>query len=151
MRRLAVLASLAAIAIALLARRRARTAPAGGPLAGPPRSAPAAALAVPADFVSVPWTLADAPADRRELALRYACDASMVLDRVDAQETPTQVFVTVLMRRTAAAGGAAPRREEREATVQLSAPLGDRELVRAPVDEDPPPAADEPTVPPLYP
>ena len=56
----------------------------------------------------------------------------MELDRVDAQETPTQVFVTVLMRSRAPAGGWFAFAREHEAVVPLARPLGERELVHAP-------------------
>lgn len=145
MRRLAVLVPLAAVAAGLLAwRRRRRSAPALTPAASPvPVTAPASS------FASVPWELVAAPPDRAELTLRCTLPARMELDRVDAQETPTQVFVTALARPEPDAG-AEPA--AREATVALSGPLGERELVHAPVD----PGADastsgEPTRPSLYP
>jgi hypothetical protein len=58
----------------------------------------------------------------------------MELDRVDAQETPTQVFVTVLMRWRPPAGGWFALEQRDEAVVPLAQPLGERELVHAPVD-----------------
>lgn len=95
-------------------------------------------------FVSVPWTLVAAPADEPRLTIRHAADEHMQLDRVDAQETPTQVFVTVLMRWRPPAGGRFAFEREQEAVVPLAHPLGERELVHAPVDL-------EPSDPPLYP
>ena len=148
MRRRAVIAPIVLLAGALLAwrRRRARAAPTPlGPRPAAPQvsnaPAPAAPITVPpppdgSRFVSVPWTLAAAPADHAELTIRYACDERLELDRVDAQETPTQVFVTVLLRRNsaAAAGGSAREPQEHETTVALSGPVGARELVHAPHD-----------------
>jgi len=100
--------------------------------------------------VSVPWALVAAPADRPQLTVRFARDEHMRLDRVDAQETPTQVFVTVLVRWQSPAGGWFAWAEEQEATVSLSAPLGTRELVHAAVDLGaPPPPGDDPDGPPL--
>jgi hypothetical protein len=124
MRRLAVLASLAlAAAVVLLARRRRGWAPA------PVAAAPAAPALPPApSFVSVPWTLVEAPADTPELRIRPAAAG-----RVDVQETPTQVFVTVIAGSPAVAA-------EQDATVVLGRPLGERELIHAPVD--PAPAGD---------
>ena len=108
--------------------------------------------------MSVPWTLAAAPADRAQLTIRFACDDQLELDRVDAQETPTQVFVTVLVRRNAAAaaGDSATEPREQETTVALSSPLGARELVHAPDDPAQPEAihtaaGGEPSNPPAYP
>src|SRR5581483_3329912 len=107
---------LAAAALFAWRRRRARLRASLGAPPAPSASTPAArrALAAPAApsptlhaptappppsdsrFVSVPWTLVAAPADRAELTVRYAVPPRFQLDRVDAQETPTQVFVTVL-------------------------------------------------------
>lgn len=146
MRRRTVIAPIVPLAAALLAwrRRRARTRAAlGTPPAAPPLAAPASA------FVSVPWTLVAAPQDRPELTVRYAVLQGLELDRVDAQETPTQVFVTVLARRQPP-GDSSAFREEREATVALSAPLGTRELVHAATDP-PASASGEPNSPSLYP
>jgi hypothetical protein len=47
------------------------------------------------------------------------------------------VFVTVLMRRRAAAADDLASAQEHEAVVPLAQPLGERELVHAPVDEPP--------------
>jgi len=155
MRRLAVLLPLAALAAGLLAwRRRHRPVPALTPAAQPvPMPAPAspafaASPTTAIGFASVPWELVAAPPDRAELTLRCALPPNTELDRVDAQETPTQVFVTALARREPDAG-AEPA--VCDATVALSGPLGERELVHAPVD----PGADassggEPTGPSLY-
>lgn len=162
MRRLAVLAPLAILAAGLLAwRRRRARATVGAPLAAAPHGAalvpadpglPAAAPALPAAapapataaaplrFASVPWDLVAAPGDRGELTIRCAVGADMALDRVDAQETPTQVFVTALARRRTdvVSGDGADAPPDREATVALSGPLGGRELVHAPVDVEAP-------------
>jgi hypothetical protein len=88
-------------------------------------------------FVSVPWTLVAASEAEPRLTIRYVGDARMELDRVDAQETPTQVFVTVLMRRRAPVGDKLASAQEHEAVVPLAQPLGERELVHAPVDDPP--------------
>jgi hypothetical protein len=161
-RRLAVLLPIAAVAGLLVAWRRRRLRAAQAPLApgasggapalpaaaphAPAPRAPAAAPRAPAvpavpplaviseeRFASVSWQLVDAPGDRAQLTVRCAVERGMELDRVDAQETPTQVFVTALTRRReeGASDADAPAPE---ATVQLSAPLGERELVHAPVD-----------------
>ncbi|HEX4806376.1 MAG TPA: hypothetical protein VFU94_10785 [Conexibacter sp.] len=145
MRRRAATVSLLLLAGVLLAwwRRRARTPPAAPPTGGaapgpvPPTTVPPASAV---RFVSVPWTLAAAPDERAELTIRYAGRPDLELDRVDAQETPTQVFVTVLLRPCAAAAtepAAADGTAAHEATVPLSGPLGARELVHAPADPPP--------------
>jgi hypothetical protein len=144
-RRPVLLASIVLLAGALIVRRRRRAA--GRPLGAQPR-ATALTPTVPGPdgwgrFVSVPWELVAAPDDEPALTIRYRAGAHMELDRVDAQETPTQVFVTVLMRRLSSTGGGLAQVEEREAVVRLGHPLGARELVHAPVDE--------PGDPPLYP
>ncbi len=159
MRRRAVIAPIVLLAGALLAWRRARGAqiPLGSRPATPQVSdAPAAAapIAVPpppdgSRFVSVPWMLVAAPADRSQLTIRFACDDQLELDRVDAQETPTQVFVTVLLRRRTASCNLAGEPQENETTVALSAPLGARELVHAP--DDLAASSGEPSTPPAYP
>jgi len=171
MRRRAVIAPIALLAGALLAWRRRRAHAARtplGPRPAPPRVSDAPAAADPlaaappppagSRFVSVPWTLAAAPADRAQLTIRFACDDQLELDRVDAQETPTQVFVTVLLRRNAAAAAddSAAEPREHETTVALSSPLGARELVHAPDDAARPDvlhgaAGGEPSNPPAYP
>lgn len=138
MRRLALLVSIAVVTAVLLARRRR---PAAAPLAPAPERPAIASLPSGPRFVSVPWTPVEASGDRAELTIRYRGDAHMELDRIDAQETPTQVFVTLLMAWQPPAGGWVAWAEEREATVGLSAPLGERELLHAPVDDDVP---DEP-------
>jgi hypothetical protein len=144
MRRLAVLLPIAVLAAALLARRRRHRSAA--PLAPVPRRPAAAPLPAAPRFVSVPWTLVEAPEDRPELTIRHRGARHAELDRIDAQETPTQVFVTALMAwRPPAGGDAAAWEEEHEATVSLSRPLGGRELLHAPVDDD------VPDDPPLYP
>jgi hypothetical protein len=149
-RRAAILVPIVVLAGALLAWRRRHTRAARAPLDRPPSPAPPVALLEPgARFVSVPWTLLAAPEDRPELTIRCAGDERMELDRVDAQETPTQVFVTVLMRRERSSGGSPAGRRTLEAAVALSRPLGARELVHAPVDVAA--SDDEPSGPPLYP
>jgi len=137
-----VLLSIAVLAGALLLRRHRRRA-ARAPLAAPERAARLALPGPAARFVSVPWTLVAAPADEPHLAVRCRADERMELDRVDAQETPTQVFVTALMRRRPPAGTPIEHEQEHEVIVPLAAPLGTRELVHAPIDE--------PGDPPLYP
>jgi hypothetical protein len=161
MRRRAVIASIVVVAAALLVwrRRRARAraplgaAPVAQPVTAPASRAQPAASPAPSGsrFVSVPWTLVAAPADRAELTLRYAVDPQLELDRVDAQETPTQVFVTVLMRPCGpdASAPAAPP-QKCEATVPLSGPLGTRTLIHAPADP-PVRAGGELSDPPFYP
>jgi hypothetical protein len=153
-RRPAVLLSLALMAVLLVARRRRRTAPAPlvvprplpalpptpaalpAPAPEPPSAAPAAPP--PASgmrFLSVPWELVAAPADEPSLTIRCVGDEHMELDRVDVQETPTQVFVTALMRWQPPGGGWFAFEQGHEAAVALAQPLGGRELVHAPVDE----------------
>ena len=151
MRRLVILAPIAVLAAVLLVRRRRRRAQ-EAPL-GAPRARPALApLPSGPRFVSVPWELAEAPPeDQPELAIRYRCDEHMELDRVDAQETPTQVFVTVLVQWHPPAGGSFAWEQEHDATVHLSRPLGERELLHAPVDEDLSADGDGPEGQPLYP
>jgi hypothetical protein len=148
MRRRSLIVPILLLAGALLAWRQLRARSAHAPIGASAEPAPVALLELPFRFLSSPWTLVDAPPERPQLTLRYTCGEQMELDRVDAQETPTQVFVTVLMRVRAAAEAASGVREEREATVALSAPLGTRALVHAPVDLDPPSTG--PNDPPLY-
>jgi len=141
-RRPAVLVSIALLVTALLVRRRLRRTT-GSPLVV---ARPATQLlpSVPAArFVSVPWELAAEPDDEPSLTIRYRSDEQMQLDRIDAQETPTQVFLTVLMRWEPPVGGWFAFGMEHEANVPLAQPLGARELIHAPVDE--------PSAPPLYP
>jgi hypothetical protein len=130
MRRPAVLVSLALLlaagVLALRSRRRPHQAVVPAPAAP--------ALPPGPRFLSVPWTLVDAPAERGELAIRYASAEHMQLDRIDAQETPTQVFVTVLVRWSPPAGGWFASQRETDATVALTRPLGERELIHAPDD-----------------
>ncbi len=98
MRRRVLIAPILLLAGVLLARRHRRMRAASAPLVAPPPQAPVALLEPAARFVSVPWTLvATDPADPH-LRIRCRSDEHMELDRVDAQETPTQVFVTALMR-----------------------------------------------------
>jgi hypothetical protein len=150
MRRRTVLASFVVVAGVLLAWRRQRSRAAARSSLETAAPAPPLALPEPAPrFVSVPWTVVSAPEDRAELTLRYTCTEHMELDRVDAQETPTQVFVTVLMRWLPPSGGWFAWQQERPATVALSSPLGTRALVHAPVDADA--LGDDPSGPPLYP
>jgi hypothetical protein len=154
-RRRVVIVPILLLASALVARRRRRRRmrAASTPLAAPPLEAPVALLEPGARFVSVPWTLVEAdPADPR-LRIRCHGDEHMELDRVDAQETPTQVFVTVLMRWCPPAGGWFAGSQQHEAVVSLSRPLGTRELVHTPVDVDTTgePTGGGPSTPPLYP
>jgi hypothetical protein len=133
-RRPAVLISIALLAGALLVRRRRRRAASsalGDRRPAPPLGRPAAGTR----FISVPWELVTAPADEPSLTIRYRGDEHMELDRVDAQETPTQVFVTVLMRWRPPAGGWVALEREHDAVVPLGHPLGERELVHAPADD----------------
>jgi hypothetical protein len=132
MRRLVALALLVLAALVVVRRRLARA-----PALAPPAAEPVALLPAPS-FLSIPWTLVDAPQDAGELAIRTEIGPSLTLDRIDVQETPTQVFVTVLVRPRTAAEPAAPGGAT-DATVTLSRPLGARELIHAPAD------------PPLYP
>ncbi|MGN6189362.1 MAG: hypothetical protein ACTHOE_10715 [Conexibacter sp.] len=142
MRRPTVLLSIALLAGALLVRwRRRRTVSA--PLPAPSPVTPLAPAAPGTRFVSVPWELVAAPADEASLTVRYRSDEHMELDRIDAQETPTQVFVTALMRWRPPADGWFAFAQEHQTVVPLAEPLGERELVHAPVDE--------PSGPPLYP
>jgi hypothetical protein len=154
-RRPAVLLSIALMAVLLLARRRRRAAPAPLAVSRPLPALPPAQAALPAPeppsaaptpapppppasamrFLSVPWELVAAPADEPSLTIRCAGDEHMKLDRVDVQETPTQVFVTVLMRWQPPGGGWFAFEQPHEAAVALAQPLGGRELVHAPVDE----------------
>lgn len=143
MRRPAVLLSIALLAAALLARRLRRRRAAIAPLVAPVPTTPLSAPVPGTRFLSVPWTLVAAPAEDPRLTIRFAGHEHMELDRVDAQETPTQVFVTVLMRWRPPPGGWFAWESEREVRVPLAGPLGDRELVHAPVDD--------PGAPPLYP
>jgi hypothetical protein len=157
-RRPAVLLSIALLAGALLARHLRRLRAPTAPLAAPQPETPLAPVSEPGSrFVSVPWTLLEAFPTEPQLTIRYVGDEHMELDRVDAQETPTQVFVTVLMRRLPAAGGSPAPAQEHEAVLPLAQPLGERELVHAPVDSEAPagpspdPADGDPNDPPLYP
>lgn len=140
MRRRVVIVPLLLLAGVLLARRRQRLRTATAPLAAPPQEARVALLEAGARFVSVPWTLVESDPAEPRLTIGYAGDEHMELDRLDAQETPTQVFLTVLMRWSppAEAGGRFARTREHEAVVSLSGPLGTRELVHTPVDLEPP-------------
>lgn len=140
MRRPALIVSILLLAGALLIRLRRRRATVSLDGRAPlrPLTAPAAALPAAATdtrFVSVPWELVAAPDDEPALTIGYRSDERMELDRIDAQETPTQLFVTVLMRWRPPAGGSFALAEEHQATIPLSRPLGERELVHAPVDE----------------
>ena len=131
-RRLTALLLLVLAAVVVVLRRRARAAVLPAPVAERP------ALPAAQSFLSVPWTLVEAPEDAAELAIRAEIAERLTLDRVDVQETPTQVFVTVLVRPQAAAEPAGEHGAT-DTTVTLSRPLGERELIHAPAD------------PPLYP
>ena len=152
MRRRVVIVPLLLLAGILLARRR-RMRAASTPLAAPTKDAPIALLESGARFVSVPWTLVEASPDVPHLKIACSGDEHMELDRVDAQETPTQVFVTVLMRWRPPADGRSATTRPHEALVTLGSPLGMRELVHTPVDVDTAgePAGGRPSTPRLYP
>jgi hypothetical protein len=124
MRRRAVLVLLAALAAgaALVRRRRA---------ARPQVASAPPSRTLPPRFLSVPWQLAEPAGEEAELAIRFAHAEGTALDRVDVRETPTQVYVTVIVR-AAGVGTGAP--VQQTATVTLSAPLGDRELVPGATD-----------------
>lgn len=133
MRRPSLLLSILLLVGALLIRRHRRRAAQQALV----ERSPATPLATPPAmrFVSAPWELVAAPTDEPSLTIRYRGSEHMELDRIDAQETPTQLFVTVLMRWHPPADGWFRFADEREAVVPLSRPLGERELVHAPVDE----------------
>jgi hypothetical protein len=157
-RRPAVLLSIALLVGTLLARHLRRRHALCSPLVTPEPSTQLHAPLEPGTrFVRVSWTLVEASPTEPRLTIRYGGDVGMELDRVDAQETPTQVFVTVLMRRLPAAGGSPAPAQEHEAVLPLAQPLGERELVHAPVDSEAPagpspdPADGDPNDPPLYP
>jgi hypothetical protein len=152
-RRCVVIVPILLLAGVLLARRRRRMRAATTPLAAPPPDAPVALLEPAARFVSVPWALVEADPTDARLRIRCSGDDHMELDRVDAQETPTQVFVTALMRWRPPAGGWFASPQQHEAVVSLGSPLGTRELVHTPVDVEMPgePADGGPSAPPLYP
>jgi hypothetical protein len=147
MRRVLALGLVLALALAYArCRRRAETAARRGearpsrPAGGDPENVPAPApqapaqAAAPSHFVSVPWVALGAAGDDEELRIRYRATAQMELDRVDVQETDTQVFVTVLVRAEPPSGGRLADEIEADATALLHRPLGDRELVHAPLD-----------------
>ena len=93
-------------------------------------------------FVSLPWQPVPDPPPPATSTLRVRCaliDGEMELARVDVQETPSQVFVTVLARWERSPAGAPVRTREVEHAVELRAPLGDRALVHAPTDVRPEP------------
>jgi hypothetical protein len=151
-RRRVVIVPILLLAGVLLARRRRSPRAVPATLAATPRNAPVAPLDPASRFVSVPWTLVASSASEPRLTIRCRADEHMQLDRVDAQETPTQVFVTVLMRRRPPAGGPAASVQDHQAVVELSSPLGTRELVHTPVDVDAPSTpVDQPSASPLYP
>lgn len=138
MRRPVVLLSMALLAGALILRQLRRRGASTAPLDAPRHATPLLPPAEPGTrFVSVPWTLVAASEAEPRLTIRYGGDEHMELDRLDAQETPTQVFVTVLMRWRPPVAGAFALAREHEAIVPLSQPLGERELVHAPVDDPP--------------
>jgi hypothetical protein len=150
MRRDAAFAVAAAVAAAAALRRRRRTAapqPATSPAPAMPRPAspPTPAEAAAPRFLSVGWALVEAPAERAALTIAYELDERVQLDRVDVRETPTQVFITVLVRAAAPAARPHASATRAEATVPLSRPLGSRELIHAPTDPG------EATAAPVYP
>ncbi len=132
---LPVLLALLAV-LAVLRRRRAAALPAPSAAAVP---APAA-LPDPDPrpsgprFVSVPWELAATPADAPELAIRFTRSEHMTLDRIDVLETPTQVFLTVLVRWEPPAGGWFAYDRDEPASVALQHALGERELIHGAID-----------------
>ena len=130
MRLRTVAAGLIALAAGVLIYRRTRP---PGRSAGPLCSTPVPALPSAPRFLSVAWELVEPPADD-ELALRFQRSQHMTLDRIDVQETPTQVFVTVLVRWQPPAGGWFASEVEERATVKLSRALRDREVVHAATD-----------------
>jgi hypothetical protein len=150
-----VIAPFVLLAAALLARRRLRRQRvAAAPLPASPQAPPLALTEPISRFVSVPWTLVEASTSEPRLTIRFHDDDYTEFDRIDAQETPTQVFVTVLMHWRPPAGGWFAVQRAHEASVPLSRPLGERELVHAPLDHGVPGA--EPDgggsgAPPLYP
>jgi hypothetical protein len=152
-RRRVVILPILLLTVVVLMRRRRRMRAASTPLAAPAPAAPVALLEASARFVSVPWRLVEADPTVPRLRIVCSVDEHMELDRVDAQETPTQVFVTALMRWRPPAGGSFASSREHETSVSLSSPLGTRELVHTPVDVESAvgPAGDEPSTPPLYP
>lgn len=98
-------------------------------------------------FRSVAWALLDDEpgADATALRIGFSLVARHEsLARIDVRETSSQVFVTVLARFEPPAGGWFAYAEARKATVDLRAPLGDRALVHAPVDEPTTPPSDAP-------
>ncbi len=139
MRRGAVLPGLIvlAIGVVLVRLRRMRANRAAVPVTGP-----APAVPLPAEtpatprFLSVPWQLVAPPGEDAELTISFARNAHEQLDRVDVQETPTQVFVTVIVHWRLHAAGTFTAETEETATVPLNRPLGDRELVHGATDVD---------------
>jgi hypothetical protein len=135
MRVRAVLPALLAAVGGVLIWRRRRAAARPARLVTP--VPPATALIPVPRFVSVPWQLAAEPGDDEdELSISYARDEHMAPDRIDVLETPTQVFVTVIVSWLPPAGGWFAWREQEQATVQLRAPLAGRELIHAATDLD---------------
>jgi hypothetical protein len=149
MRRVLALGLVVALALVMQARRRRRAgagahggdgqssrpaAPDGVTVPAQAPPAPAAHDAAPSHFVSVPWVALGAAGDGGELRIRYRASAQMELDRVDVQETDTQIFVTVLMRAEARSGGPLGDEIEADASARLQRPLADRELVHVPLD-----------------
>src|SRR5688572_16357922 len=109
MRPRAVLAGLIALAAAALLalRHRARSLAVGpAPLPSVPTAPVTPELPPGPRFLSLAWELADhVESEGDELTIRFTRTAQMALDRVDVQETPTQVFVTVIVLWDAPAGG----------------------------------------------
>lgn len=128
-----------AIGVLLLRLRRARAERVPAPVAGAP-AAPSLPVAVEPPhaprFLSVPWQLAAPPGDGTELEIRFARNGHEALDRVDVQETPTQVFVTVIVHWRPHVVGPFAAETEETATVPLDRPLGDRELIHGATDVD---------------
>jgi hypothetical protein len=130
MRLRTVAAGLIVLAAGVLIYRRTRPSDRS---AAPLSSTPIATLPPAPRFLSVAWELVEPVADD-ELALRFQRSERMTLDRIDVQETPTQVFVTVLVRWEPPVGGWFAFEVEERATVKLSRPLRGRDVVHAATD-----------------
>ncbi len=132
MRRVLAFGLVLALALVTRARRRRTAIAPGAPAALPPPLPSLPAANGDERFVSVPWVALDPAPGRDELLVRYRAPAAATLDRVDVQETDTQLFVTVLVRTHTQALDAGAT--EATARVALRAPLGERALVPAPLD-----------------
>ena len=127
-----------AIGVLLVRLRRARADRVPTPVteAPAPPSLPVAAEPLAPRFLSVPWQLVAPPDDGTELEIRFARNGHEALDRVDVQETPTQVFVTVIVHWRPHVVGSFAAETEETATVALDRPLGNRELIHGATDLD---------------